>query len=315
MEPQHVAKDSSDEATHIGVLGDSHWRPDDRMQFRGIGANSIVGRDELQRNLDVFIEDMNNVFEADMVVQLGDLVDGVGLDFDSQLEYLKSAISYVETGLNAPVHHLLGNHEYAHVDNHDFGEVYKSFGWENEEDSWQRIELGEVSLLLLNTACSDTPRSNNIMDHYIPENELEWLESVASQNERPTFSFTHVPLTSGDGTQYDSTDGSGRALDSLHKMDYRMGIFGHSHHAEGWSRLRSQEDRFENTHLNVPTPNALLPTSGHNHSVDDWLHIRYGIVPYLKLIVDPDGHWTAYASYHSKRIDIPTVWRRKSGNN
>lgn len=309
IQPQEIDASVGDDALHIGVLGDSHWRSESRMRFRGVGANSIVGSDELKRNLDVFMEDMNEVFEADFVVQLGDFVDGAEVGWNKQLRNLASAISYLEEGLDSPVHHLLGNHEYAYAGDEDLEEMYNQFGWDEVQDTWRREDIGGITAFFLNTAVSETPRSDDITDHSIPEEQRRWLKSQVERTENPVISFAHVPLTGGDGTPYDSTAGSDSVLNTFEKMDHRLGVFGHSHHAVGWNRLRTQDDPEGRTHINVPTPNALLPKAGHEHSVDDWMHIEYGAVPYLKLIVESDGSWTAYASYHGQGYDVPTVWR------
>jgi Icc-related predicted phosphoesterase len=308
MEPQEIPDEHSDDSVRIGVLGDSHWRREERMRIRGIGSSTIVSSEELKENLSVFIDDMNGVFDADVVVQVGDLVDGVGVDRNIQLENLQNALDYLSNGLDTPVQHLLGNHEFAYA-GQGMDEVFEVYGWGSVQGSWARKDFDGVSAIFLNTAASETSRSESVSDHYIPDSQLEWMESLADSVEQPVISFGHVPLTSGDGTEYDSTAGSERALSALHELDYRLGVFGHSHHADGWDRVRNQPDEPGVSHLNVPTPNAMLPEVGTKHSADDWLYIKYGVVPYLKLVIEPDGTWTAYASYHGLDIDLPTRWQ------
>jgi len=116
---------------------------------------------ECKDNWDVFIDYMNDTYQPDVVVSLGDLINGGSApdypdpgDTATAQSWLQTAVDYLTknggtdgTGLDAPVEWIVGNHEWAYMGPDDMN-AYSS-EWSTLSDLWRVKEYKNVELFLL----------------------------------------------------------------------------------------------------------------------------------------------------------------------
>lgn len=284
----------------VGVLGDTHWRGSSRQ------PPDVPSTSTTKADLDAFIDDMND-WGADVVVQMGDLGDGMNVTFSELQTSISNAIDYLENsggsdgnGLDARVEHILGNHEYAFAGSQSMSDIYSLYGWSDLSDTYRVITVKGVNLILLNTGYGTVDRTTDKNDHEIPQQELDWMRNTLPDLDGESYMFHHVPLSEGkknDG--YDNVVNDKEASSILRDSPaYTAGFFGHSHHAgaQGWDRVREQKDDDGNRYLHLPDP----------HDLDGDTSIK----PHLKLSIYPGtGYWEAETNYSEQDSPFDTTWR------
>ena len=283
----------------VGIVSDVHWRDEPRPQH-------IVSKEVAKENLRTAATELNE-WGADFVVQQGDLADGCCSRAERPPSAIRRGIreakAFLDDVLNAPVHHVLGNHEYMWP-NADIERTYSIYGWDRLEDTFYTVKRKGITFAVLNSAYTETNRKQSATDHRIPRECLCWLRDVVAETDGPLFSVSHVPLTGGDGTRYDSTRGAAAALDHLHSAPvYVGGFFGHSHHAPNWKRVRVQTDSRGSPHVHTCSPNYFAEGDAVRHS-----RSSERIVPFTKVAISSAG-WQVIASYADWDVRTSSNWR------
>ena len=205
----------------------------------------ILGWEELEIRLDNFVEAANS-YNPDFVIQLGDLADGLkegGSGTASEttmINRLNKGKMYLADRIDAPFFNVMGNHEYRDPRwNKENIRLAMDSNFIDTNDTWYAFEMEEFAFIVLNDAYCDT----NVNEHKIPQEELDWLETVTQDINKPTFVFMHIPLTEGNGGPYDQTIGQEEALQILQDdPDFQCGFFGHCHHDPNWHTDKIQYD-------------------------------------------------------------------------
>jgi len=283
----------------VGIVSDIHWRDEPRPQH-------IVSKEVAKENLRTAATELNE-WGADFVIQQGDLVDGCCSRAERSPGAIRRGIreakAFLDDVLDAPIHHVLGNHEYMWP-NADIERTYSIYGWNGLEDTFYTVKRKGITFAVLNSAYTETNRRRNATDHRIPQACLGWLRDVAAETDGPLFSVSHVPLSSGDGTKYDSTRGAATALKHLHSASgYVGGFFGHSHHSPNWKRVRVQTDSRGSPHVHTCSPNYFAEGDTVRHS-----RSSERIVPFTKVAISSAG-WQAIASYADWNVRTSSNWR------
>lgn len=277
----------------IGILADTHYNTQAR-------AESAPSPRVMKEKLDIFVNDMNHGFEADLVVHLGDIVDGFYCDEDELIRRIKVFRQYLEEeagrenrGLDANIVYLMGNHEYTFAGSGNMDRVYNAFGLNGLEDTWYMYRPKGVRLMFLNTSYTETDKADDPTDHRTPNhedpaNEHKWIRERSQEtvDDGPLFTFMHAGLTGGDGSAYDLVQHRWpvRRWLSKYNDNYVAGFFGHSHHNQQWDWLKRQrDDQYNVPYIHTTAMNNL----GNNRT---W-------TVYTKLTVDSTGEWEAEANY------------------
>jgi len=286
----------------IGIIGDVHWRDTER-------ATDAPSKSTTKSNLDTVIDGLNS-WGADVVIQLGDLIDGESVTKSDQLTWIDEATDYLENsggssgnGLDADVEYILGNHEYAFAeDSTHISSVYSRFGFADLSETYRVIAEKGVNIPLLNTGYGQSNRTTDTNDHEIPTEELNWLRDTVAPLTDETLPIMHTPISegaggNGDGSSYEDVVNQFEAQEHLADSTGLMGgIFGHSHHTEGWDRILEQTDGHGTRYLHVCDPHDLDGDSA--------------VTPYAKVSVYPGlGRWVAESSYNRGDTPHHTAWQ------
>jgi len=203
---------STTDQIKIGITSDVHWNDEG-------GRTLIEDLADIKDNLDIFIDDMNNSFEADVVIYLGDLVDqNLATDATDYGNLLGDATDYLENsggpsgnGLNAPIHYVAGNHE---AEYSDYG-IWSELGFSSYSDTYYSFTVGDYEIIVLNTAGTDS-RGTAPSAHIFRSEEIDWLENKLSENDKPKLVFMHIPpfepIKSKD---YDTVENERKVMDLL----------------------------------------------------------------------------------------------------
>jgi len=225
----------------IGIISDIHWRDD---ALRELPNNTV-----LEQKLDEFIDTMNEDFCPTFTVQLGDLAcsleeatnEGMHVSEDDYIDRLANATNYLEndggswgTGLNSTLYHVLGNHEYR-IPQWNKTRIHETLGFSALNKTWYVVRTNGIAFIFMNTGYTH----NEVRNHTIPVEELQWLERTLNETHVPTFIFTHIPVTPFVNNPYANTNGQERARAAIEgDGDVVAVIFGHLHHDNSWDRNR-----------------------------------------------------------------------------
>jgi len=139
--------------------------------------------------LDRLTEIINNEFEADLAVNLGDTIQDT-TEHDSDIEALK--FIYEKLGaIKCPCVTLLGNHDLKMMDSAD--EVESILG----KKTTLSLDMEGWHLVFLTTEARPelgTGRGGCYKAQYLADATLSWLETDLSENKLPTLIFTHYPI-------------------------------------------------------------------------------------------------------------------------
>ena len=151
--------------------------------------------------------DAANTWPADVAIELGDLVNGAfimgpGYGDPTRIpQLLESGLASL-SGLEAPMHYVLGNHDLYELSKAEFLTAV------GQEDAYYSFDLGGFHFVILDAEYNDPDESD--FDHVfmrvkcrIPVAEMEWLANDLAQTDLPTIVCIHQPLDA----EFDPTAG------------------------------------------------------------------------------------------------------------
>lgn len=161
----------------IGIITDIHYGRDGYFgtQLRRIFRHT----DEL---LEKFVIEMNQRVRPDIVVQLGDLIEDT--DRETDLRNLGRVAQYFAS-LQAPVIHVLGNHDRRDLTRSDFCNVL------GDRCFREFVSFDKVNLCFVDSE----------LDGVVPfftESALSNIQRLGADSQRPTIFFSHHPIAEYD---------------------------------------------------------------------------------------------------------------------
>ena len=156
------------------------------MKLVKIGVVTDVhhGDSDMLDPMKEFVNDMNNKFFPDFVVELGDFIGYPATEEDLakiNAEYAKC---------NAPHYYVIGNHDVSRLSRVAFK---KTVGIDYD---WTSATVGFLHVIFLDCAWGRwNDRTSGPLGH-IPRDELEWLRSHLKglPENQPIIVFSHVPI-------------------------------------------------------------------------------------------------------------------------
>nr|MEC9418353.1 metallophosphoesterase [Pseudomonadota bacterium] len=121
----------------------------------------------------------------DFVVDLGDRISDMDRDTDLQLE---REVAEAFKAVNAPVHHINGNHDRDHLDVSDNEEIL------GQSLANATFDAGDwrIALWRADSKIHRTPEHSGFILH---EADLLWLSRVAQNTDKPLLVLSHVPVS------------------------------------------------------------------------------------------------------------------------
>jgi len=161
---------SSQPALRLGLITDIHLGPD-RESRLGTVAPQL---------LETFLEEMRQ-FDPAFIVDLGDRI----MEVDAPTDRDHTMLVHELLGwVGVPVHHLLGNHDVAHIPKADL------LGLLDLPAPYRSVGAGSYRCLFLDSA---DPVIGEYGGH-ISDAQLAWLEADLGASRRPAIVFCHHPL-------------------------------------------------------------------------------------------------------------------------
>ncbi len=194
----------------IGFITDIHGK------IKGIKKKTPDINTEAKGTLTYFMEHMNNIFQPDFIIQGGDLIEGTEREGQKSIDDFNLLLGYLKK-LNAPIHHVIGNHETRGFTKRDWLDLtgytkpFHSFDYENlkiivlDGNENERIDMAN--------------RSNNY--YYFSEEQFQWLEKILSESKKfKKIIFIHYPPFETAGTKmiYPEQSARLREIFSRHKV-------------------------------------------------------------------------------------------------
>jgi len=182
---------AASDSLHIGIVADVHVHDTDSPAEGKVMVNYA-------ERLAAFVDAMN-AWPADAVLQLGDLVNGAfvlgGLTGDPmRIGALLEEALVLLSGLDAPLYHVLGNHDMYDLSKPD---VLAAMGLEQGAYSFDR---GGYHFAVLDAEFNPdgTPYDHVFMrtKGCIPPEQVAWLAADLAATDLPTIVAIHQPLDS-----------------------------------------------------------------------------------------------------------------------
>jgi len=161
---------SSEHPLKIGLITDIHLGPD-RETRRGTQAERLIG---------AFLEDMRQ-FAPAFIVDLGDRI--MEVDGPTDRQHTRLVRDLLGRG-GVPVHHLIGNHDVAHLAKRDL------LGLLDLPAPYRTVDAGPYRCLFLD---STDPVVGEYGGH-ISDGQLAWLQAELSASAQPVLVFCHHAL-------------------------------------------------------------------------------------------------------------------------
>jgi len=170
-------------------------------------------------------------------------VDYLSSSSASELEsWTSTARSFVENRADAPVRHIIGNHESGYNSSSPPA-VYDELGYNSLSETWGVDNYGSFEVIYLNTAYSTT---SGVDGHITPQEEVDWLEDHLDQSSKPKVVTMHVPVVPTTGLTYDETENMEQVVSLLQNdPTVQYCVYGHVHHTTdgdstigSWDRIR-----------------------------------------------------------------------------
>lgn len=163
-------------AVRFGLITDVHFGP-----AASFGGKLRKLSHEAGRLTERFVQRMNEVERPDLVINLGDVIEDESLEADRQ-NYRR----FVEilSGLEAPVLHVAGNHDFVHLTAADLRAL-----WGHEGALYYCRDLGGVHFAILHTL------EEKDVAVRLPEEQLEWLRSDLERAQFPCVVLMHHPAS------------------------------------------------------------------------------------------------------------------------
>jgi len=176
---------------------------------------------ERESKITEVINTFNNEPNLAFVIELGDFIDGAGGTLSPEDE-LSQAESYYSQ-VNVPRYYVYGNHDV------DSGGVTKDYFKQHTAKSadYEYHDFGNYRIIIL-----DACYGSDLVQGYIPDEELSWLENEALNTDKKCIVFTHQPLSEYKGEWTEEVRISNRAgvRAVLENAGNVIGVFqGHIH--------------------------------------------------------------------------------------
>jgi len=187
------------EPLRIGVVTDIHAH-DTESPVEGKVMSNYAER------VSAFVDAMN-AWPADIVLQLGDLVNGafvLGAAYGDpkRIASILAAAAALFTPLDCPIHHMLGNHDLYDLSKDEF------LAGIGQAPSYRSFDHAGLHIVLLDAQYNDPGEED--YDHVfmrvkcrIPAHQLAWLRDDLAATALPTIVCVHQPLDS----EFDATAG------------------------------------------------------------------------------------------------------------
>jgi Icc protein len=163
-------------AVRFALITDVHFGPpasfDGKLRKLSHEASSLTER---------FVQRMNDVERPDLVVNLGDVIEDLNREAD-----LGNYRRFVDIlgGLDAPVLHVAGNHDFAHLSESDLRDL-----WSHDGALYYSRDFGGVHFSVLHTI------ETKDVAVRVPEQQLDWLRSDLERAELPCVVLMHHPAS------------------------------------------------------------------------------------------------------------------------
>jgi 3',5'-cyclic AMP phosphodiesterase CpdA len=158
-------------ARRIGLITDIHSGPDIDTRL-GTAAFPL---------LDKFVETMSQRFRPDLIVDLGDRINDVNVNEDTQrIQKVRSCLE----SIGVPIFFLYGNHDLVNTDQ---GKMRKLLG---KQSDFESVDFMGYHFIFLNT---QDPTFGGV-GGTISEDQLHWLEDDLDKCVGPAVIFSHHPL-------------------------------------------------------------------------------------------------------------------------
>jgi len=189
-----VAAENAEEVLRLGIVTDVHAHDTDSPREPG-GAKVMTNYAD---RLGAFITAMND-WPADLIIQLGDLVNGryvsgAPLGEPERIPGILEAADRICAGFEGPRYHVVGNHDVYDLSKQEILEI---LGIASTSYSF---DAGAYHMVVLD---AQYERSGKDYGHIgwmvqgtIPRAELDWLEADLAATDKPTIVCTHQPLDS-----------------------------------------------------------------------------------------------------------------------
>lgn len=169
----------------IGLISDIHNGPDQETRVGTRAAELLKG----------FVDDMNNNFKPDFIIELGDRVNNV--DHNTDYSHMKQVKNFLK-GLRMPVYHILGNHDIANLDKEENKDIMET------NYNYKSFDYGGCHFILLDAQDETIGGIGGSMS----EKQLNWLKNELEQTSKKTIIFSHQALDEQD------------IIDNIHFRDY-----------------------------------------------------------------------------------------------
>jgi 3',5'-cyclic AMP phosphodiesterase CpdA len=177
------------EVLQIGIFADLHAHDTDSP---GEGKVMTNYRERLQ----AFVDAMN-AWPADLVIELGDLVNGkfvLGAEL-GEAERIIGILDDAESvyaQFEGPRYYVLGNHEFYDLSKEEFLEHSDAAA------TYLSFDAGAYHFVILDAQYSKTGKDYAhmgwVVQGSIPESELDWLREDLAATDKPTIVCIHQPL-------------------------------------------------------------------------------------------------------------------------
>lgn len=136
--------------------------------------------------LEKIIDKVNNQIKPDLVINLGDLIEDIK-NKPIDLTNLKFVCGKFKDFI-PPTYTLVGNHDMRSMDSRK--EIAEALGYKNLSFSFNKDGYHFV-MLGLDVDNKDRASNETSRTHFVPEEDLKWLENDLNENELPTLIFVH----------------------------------------------------------------------------------------------------------------------------
>ncbi|OWU86152.1 metallophosphoesterase-domain-containing protein [Oceanicola sp. 22II-s10i] len=160
--------------TRIAIVTDIHH-----------GAPSHTKRGDTALQLLADFVTWANAETPDLVLDLGDRISDVDSQSDARLE---REVADVLCGLDAPLHHVCGNHDRDNLSVAENADILSA------DLAHEILDLGDWQLALWR-ADSKINRTAPRPGFDLPEADLLWLSQMAQRAQKPTLVASHVPFS------------------------------------------------------------------------------------------------------------------------
>ena len=185
-----LAQEQADSAVlRVGIFADLHAHDTDSPGEEKVMTN-------YRERLQAFVDAMN-AWPADLVIELGDFVNGkfvLGAELGEPeriIGILDDAES-VYAQFEGPRYYVLGNHEVYDLSKEEF------LGYTAADVTYLSFDAGAYHFVILDAQYSKTGADYGhmgwVVQGTIPDVELEWLRQDLAATDRPTIICIHQPL-------------------------------------------------------------------------------------------------------------------------